>query len=75
VTGDAAKREWCRRFGVRLRVRRDNLGVTQQDLARAVGVAPNTVYKWEAGLTPPDSYSLARVCEALGCRADDLVRL
>ncbi len=37
-------------FGTKLRFRREELGMTQQDVAQAVGVSRATVQKWEKGV-------------------------
>jgi DNA-binding XRE family transcriptional regulator len=58
-----------------LRIRRDSLGVTQGELAEALGVTRQSVYMWEAGKTNiPALLDLAlryielkaMVCDAMG---------
>lgn len=44
--------------------RREN-GLTQEDLARAVGVSRNTIILWENGRSEPDAYNLIRIEKAL----------
>jgi len=41
-------------------------GLTMKALASILGVAPNTVSRWELGKTKPTEPSLERVKEALG---------
>lgn len=68
------RRQWMREFGVRLRAARERAGLTQGDVARAVDVALNTIWKWESGKRPPCSYSVVRLCDLLGVDADSLLR-
>jgi DNA-binding transcriptional regulator YiaG len=46
--------------GSELKTKRENLGLTQRELADILGVKLNTVYRWESGiLAVPKSISLA----------------
>ena len=40
---------------------RERLGQSQKDLARSLGIPPNTVSRWEIGATTPDATSLAAI--------------
>ena len=48
-------------------------GLTQEQLAEAVGVSRQTIAKWEAGETSPDLEHAAALAEALGTSLDGLV--
>ncbi len=48
-------------------------GLTQEQLAEAVGVSRQTVAKWESGETSPDLEHAAALAEALGTTLDALV--
>ena len=48
-------------------------GMTQEQLAEAVGVSRQTVAKWESGDTSPDLEHAAALADALGTTLDDLV--
>lgn len=46
--------------GSELKTKRENLGLTQTELADILGVKMNTVYRWESGiLAVPKSIELA----------------
>jgi len=59
-------------FGFRVRQAREQCGLTQKNLAKAVGVSGTTIQNYESGQLPsgPQSVNLAR---ALGCSLDWLL--
>ncbi|MBQ7183696.1 MAG: helix-turn-helix domain-containing protein [Clostridia bacterium] len=60
-------------IGHNLQVFRRQMDMTQEALAEKVGVARQTVVKWEAGESSPDLDAAARLAEALNVSLDDLV--
>ncbi len=54
-------------FAERLRHRRNNLGMTQEDLAARSGFSVSSITAWERGINPPTMQNLARLSEALSC--------
>lgn len=54
-------------FNDRITSRRKELGLTQQQLADAVGISGVSVYKWEAGINTPKGQNLFSLAEALRC--------
>ena len=50
------------------RARREELGITQSELAGQMGISDGLVAKWESGARTPNSYSLA--CWALALELD-----
>ena len=52
---------------------RQAMGLTQEQLAEAVGVSRQTVVKWESGETSPDLEHAAAIANTLGCTVDALV--
>ena len=61
-------------FADNLREAMQAAGVTQEALARAVGVTLSTVSRWYRGLNKPDLDTLPRIAAALGTTASELVR-
>ncbi|MGE5590983.1 MAG: helix-turn-helix domain-containing protein [Bacillota bacterium] len=60
-------------FGLRLAAARHASGLTQEDLATALGVARATVAHWEIGRRVPDALTLADIAAALGANTDALL--
>lgn len=54
--------------------RRIALGMTQKQLAEAVGCSPKDICRWELGKCEPRINSLLRLAEALNCTVDDLIQ-
>lgn len=52
---------------------RVRLGMTQQDLAKSIGVTTNTVSNWEIGRFEPTSSRLKQLSEVFGCSVDYLL--
>ncbi len=59
-------------IGENILATRQSAGLTQEQLAAAVGVSRQTVAKWEAGDTSPDLEHAASLADALGCTIDAL---
>jgi len=60
-------------IGANIQKTRSAAGLTQEQLAAAVGVSRQTVAKWESGETSPDLEHAAALADALGCTVDALV--
>ena len=58
---------------ITIREARKNAGVTQDELAREVGVTQGAVTQWETGRAAPSLPMFIKVAQALGCSLDDLV--
>lgn len=54
------------KIGDRIRARREELDISQDELAAAVGVKQNTVSSWEVGRTDPKREQMPRIATALG---------
>jgi transcriptional regulator with XRE-family HTH domain len=60
--------------GARLRAARRGAGLTQKQLAQALGVDSITVSRWERGVTSPSLPRLGRIAEVTATSIGDLVR-
>ena len=60
-------------IGKNLQIFRKQMDMTQEALAEQVGVARQTVVKWESGESAPDLETAGRIAEALKVTLDDLV--
>ena len=50
--------------GEALRERREEMGISQQELAERVGVSLQTIGRWERGVVAPQGQNLVRLAEA-----------
>jgi DNA-binding XRE family transcriptional regulator len=57
------------RLAQRLRRARDEAGLTQVELAEALGVSPSTVSRWENGKGAPHPWVVRRFMKPLGPEA------
>ena len=60
-------------IGNRIRHRRKELGMTQEELASAVYVTPQAISQWENGKTTPDIYKIGLIADALKMNRADLI--
>ncbi len=56
-----------------IREARKALGITQEQLAKLVGVTQGTVAQWENGLTHPAFDKIPKVAQVLGCTVEELL--
>ena len=61
-------------LGARIKEHRTRCGISQEDLARRVYVARQTVSNWETDKTYPDVQSLLLLAETFGTSIDELVK-
>ena len=59
---------------MRIATIRKKQGLTQKDVAKAVGVDQTTVHLWETGKTSPRVGTLIRLAEFLKCTVNDLLQ-
>lgn len=62
---DNGKHQNIRTFGERLKIALSNAGLTQQALAKAVGVSPPTVFQYLRGDFVPKANRLTKIAETL----------
>lgn len=61
-------------IGRNVRILRESLGMTREQLAEKCDLSAQTVYRVEHGLThEPGIATLSRICNGLGCVLDDLL--
>lgn len=51
---------------------REEIGMTQAQLAAALGVAQNHISRWERGTVNPSADTLRKMAEIFSCRMDDI---
>ena len=57
-----------------LREKRKEKGMTQTDLANAIGMSCQAVHYYENGLREPNLSALQGLAKALDCTVDELIR-
>ncbi|MGI6192899.1 MAG: helix-turn-helix domain-containing protein [Christensenellales bacterium] len=62
-----------RPLGERIRTLRQNLSMSQRELAMLMGVTPQAASKWEHGYSCPDIMSLYKLSRVLQISLDDLL--
>jgi transcriptional regulator with XRE-family HTH domain len=62
------------RFSARLRLLRKDRGLTQEQLAKAAGLERKTINRLERKRQNPSVATLARLCQALDCEIQDLLK-
>ena len=63
-----------KRIGRFIAAMRRQKGLTQRQLAEALGVSNRTVSKWECGDGLPELANILPLCALLGVTADELLR-
>lgn len=58
-----------------IKKKREQLGLTQAELAKEMGVDQSAVCLWETGKTLPRAKLLPKLAEILKCSVDDLVKI
>lgn len=59
---------------MRLKEKRIQKDMTQDELALKMGVGQNTVSQWETGERTPKADKLPALAKILGCTVDELLR-
>ena len=60
-------------MGDKLKVARQAAGMTQGQLAEAIGCRVKDISRWENGHVEPGALTVKKMAQALGCSMDDLV--
>lgn len=51
---------------------RNNAGLTQKEVCKAVGVGQNTIVEWEKYRKYPNVMQAQKLCEVYGCSMEDI---
>lgn len=57
---------------ITLKAMRVNKGLSQTDVANALGITAKTLQNWEANTTYPDVLQYAKLCALYECGLDDI---
>ena len=60
-------------FAARLRSKRAELDLTQDELAGRVGVSQSAIFQWEDGGATPTAQNIYSLAKALGCDPNFLI--
>lgn len=60
-------------MGEKLREARQRAGMTQLQLAQAIGCYQKDIARWELGKIEPGVLTVKKMAQVLGCSMDDLV--
>jgi transcriptional regulator with XRE-family HTH domain len=52
---------------------REERGISQQELAQALGVTQGAVSHWENGVRKPDIDDIVKIAQLFNCKVDDLI--
>lgn len=55
-----------------MKAARVNVGMTQEDVAKALNISNKTVHSWENGKSFPPANRLGEICALYKCTYDDL---
>lgn len=61
-------------FGERLRQRREELGIIQEEITQRIGINKSTYADYEANRRTPNAYILSEISDILNCTLDYLVK-
>lgn len=61
------------KLGESIRSRRKKMGLTQEQLAEALGVTTGAVHKWESGKTTPELTMLVQIAQFFETSIDELL--
>lgn len=53
---------------------RKKAGLTQMDVAKALGITDSAVNQWEKGRTFPKTEQLPKLAKLFGCTVDELLK-
>lgn len=60
-------------YGEKIKELRTKTGKTQEDVAKYLGVAPQTVYKYEKEINEPDTTTLSKLADYFNVSVDEIL--
>jgi len=60
-------------YGEKIKELRMKIGKTQEDVANYLGVAPQTVYKYEKEINEPDTTTLSKLADYFNVSVDEIL--
>ena len=57
----------------KITIKRMDAGLTQTQLANAIGVGQKDISRWETGVRNPKTDNLKKIADVLNCKIDDLI--
>lgn len=60
--------------GNELKALRLRKGMTQEDVARTIGVSRITIRNWELGINTPNAAYIPKLARLFGCPVDEVIR-
>ena len=60
-------------IGSNIKLKREQKGINQNELAEIIGVSDKTVSSWEIDRTEPKMGMIEKVAKALGCKKTDII--
>jgi len=60
-------------IGNNIKLKREQKGLNQNELAEMIGVSDKTVSSWEINRTEPKMGMIEKVVKALGCKKTDII--
>lgn len=62
-------------LGQRIKTLRRSKGLSQENLAKQLGISRQAISKWEAGISQPDIDNIIQLCKTFEISADDLLEI
>lgn len=60
-------------YGEKIKELRMKIGKTQEDVAKYLGVAPQTIYKYEKEINEPDTTTLSKLADYFNVSVDEIL--
>lgn len=71
--GELTKKELDKQIGQRIRIKREEVGLTREKFAEYIDISPQFIAQIESGNRGMSSETLVKICNTLGASADYIV--